>query len=80
MFKQLEQLQALPNVKLLPSTHVAGYFEHNFLVATQRLNNHNAAPKERPLLRERLWRIRAKQVVLATGALERPLEIGRAHV
>ena len=73
VFQQLEQLQALPNVKLLPSTHVAGYFEHNFLVATQRLNNHNAAPKERPLLRERLWRIRAKQVVLATGALERPL-------
>ena len=25
------------------------------------------------MLRERLWRIRAKQVVLATGALERPL-------
>ena len=71
--QQIEQLNALPNVQLLLSTHVAGYFEHNFLVASQRLNNHTSALAERSVLRERLWRIRAKQVVLATGALERPL-------
>src|SRR5262249_8187104 len=29
-----------------------------------------------PLFRERLWKVRAKQVVLATGAHERPLVFG----
>lgn len=60
------QLQSLPNVKLYLQTNVAGYFEHNYLVAAQTLSaDHDH--------RECLWRIRAEQVVLATGAIERPL-------
>ncbi len=67
------ELEALENVRVLTRTTVTGYFDHNFLIAlervTDRLGPH--APAHRP--RQRLWRIRAGRVVLATGALERPL-------
>ncbi len=59
-------LQNLPNVQLYLHTNVAGYFEHNYVVAAQTLPMAEGC-------RERLWRIRAEQVVLATGAIERPL-------
>ena len=36
------------------------------------MTDHLAEPDPR-LPRERLWQVRAKQVVLATGAIERPL-------
>ncbi|MGT2460184.1 sarcosine oxidase subunit alpha family protein (plasmid) [Cupriavidus basilensis] len=66
-------LSALPNVQLLPRTTVSGYYENNFLVAAQRLANHLGPRGQKGKLRERLWRIRAKRVILATGAIERPL-------
>ena len=57
-------------VRLLTRTTVVGYYDDNFLVAVQRRTNHlgSAAPLEQA--RERLWRIRAGRVVLATGAHE----------
>ena len=59
-------------VTLLPRTTAFGYFPHNLLGLNQRLNDHlAAAPDGEP--RERLWQVRAKSVVLATGAIERPL-------
>lgn len=69
----LDTLRALPNVTLYPRTTVSGYYEHNFLIASERLANHLGPKANRDLPRERLWRIRAKRVVLATGAIERPL-------
>jgi sarcosine oxidase subunit alpha len=59
-------------VTLLPRTTAFGYFPHNLLGLNQRLTDHLAAlPEHQP--RERLWQIRARAVVLATGAIERPL-------
>ena len=54
-------------------TTVSGYFADNYLIANQRLTHHlgPAAPTDLP--RERLLKIRAREVVLATGAIERPL-------
>jgi sarcosine oxidase subunit alpha len=49
-----------------------GYFPHNMIGIAERLNHHIAAPAQNQP-RERLWQVRAKQVVLATGAHERPL-------
>ncbi len=61
-----------PRVTLLPRTTAFGYFPHNFLGLQERLVDHLAsAPKHQP--RERLWQVRAAAVVLATGAIERPL-------
>ncbi len=62
----------MPNVTLLPRTQAFGYYAQNFLGLAQRLTDHSPAP-DRHAPRERLWKVRAKQVVLATGAIERPL-------
>jgi sarcosine oxidase subunit alpha len=59
-------------VTLLPRTTAFGYFPHNLIGLNQRLTDHLAiAPVNQP--RERLWQVRARAVVLATGAIERPL-------
>jgi len=61
-----------PRVTLLAHTTAFGYFPHNLVGLNQRLTDHLANP---PLAasRERLWQVRARSVVLATGAIERPL-------
>ncbi len=59
-------------VTLLPRSTAFGYFPHNLIGVSEKLTDHlAAAPPHMP--RERLWQIRAREVVLATGALERPL-------
>jgi sarcosine oxidase, subunit alpha len=61
-----------PRVTVLPRTTAFGYFAHNMIALAERVTDHLADPD--PLLpRERMWQVRAKQVVLATGAIERPL-------
>ncbi|MDX1711620.1 MAG: sarcosine oxidase subunit alpha family protein, partial [Rhodovibrionaceae bacterium] len=62
------------DVTLLPRSTVYGYFDHNFLGVLERVTDHLPID-ERPahLPRHRLWKVRAKQVVLATGAIERSL-------
>jgi len=68
-------LAAMENVTLLPRTTVYGYYDDNTLGAVERVADHLAVPGEgQP--RERHWTIRAKQVVLATGAIERPIVFG----
>jgi sarcosine oxidase subunit alpha len=70
--RALAELAASARVTLLPRTQVFGYYHQNFLAAQQRLTDHLAKPgADRP--RERLWQVRAKHVVIATGAHERPL-------
>jgi sarcosine oxidase subunit alpha len=59
-------------VTLLPRTQVFGCYAQNFLGCQQRLTDHLADPDPR-LPRERLRQVRARHVVLATGAHERPL-------
>jgi len=68
----LAQLAANPRVRLLPRTTAFGYFPHNFLGLNERLTEHLAEPPS-GAARERLWQVRARAVVLATGAIERPL-------
>jgi len=66
------ELQAMPEVILLPRSTVFGYHDYNFLTVNQRLSDHLPIAA-RPASREKLWQVRARQVVLATGAAERPL-------
>jgi sarcosine oxidase subunit alpha len=68
----LAELASLPEVRLLPRTTAFGYYDHNYLELAERVCDH-LPPTARPAVRQRLWRVRAKQVVLATGAIERPL-------
>ena len=69
------ELEALPEVTVLRRTTTFGYLDHNYLALAERVADHlPAPPPNQP--RQRLWRVRAKQVVLATGAIERPLVFG----
>lgn len=63
--RQLRALGSLPEVTLLSRTTATGYYDHNALSLLERVT---AGP-----VRQRLWQVRARRVVLATGALERPL-------
>jgi len=68
----LASLRAAPNVRLMPRTQAFGYYLQNFVALNERLPERDLM--ENPdLPRERLWQMRAKEVVLATGAIERPL-------
>ncbi len=66
------ELSAMDNVTALPRSTVFGYFDSNFLTIAERCTDHLPAI-ERSGSRERVWRVRAAQVVLAQGAFERPL-------
>jgi len=68
------ELEAIAEVTILTRTTAFGYYSHNFVGLWQRIGDHLADDKRnsyRP--RQRVWRVRARQVVLATGAIERPL-------
>lgn len=67
----LQELEEWPEVRLLDRTTVTGYYDDNFLVLNQRLTDHLADAPMRTA-REKIWRVRAKRVILATGAIERP--------
>ena len=59
-------------VKVMTRTTAIGYYHQNLIGLCERLTDHLPnLPADTP--RERLWRVRAKQVVLAQGALEKPL-------
>ncbi|MFZ3186716.1 MAG: 2Fe-2S iron-sulfur cluster-binding protein, partial [Pseudomonas sp.] len=77
--KVVAELAALANVTLLPRATVNGYHDHNFLTIHERRTDHlgELAP-QRHLgeVRQRMHRVRAKYVVLAAGAHERPLVYG----
>jgi sarcosine oxidase subunit alpha len=69
----IRELAARPEVTILPRTTAFGYYDHNYLILLQRRTDH-LGPLARPgMARQRLWHVRAKHVVLATGAHERPL-------
>ncbi len=59
-------------VTLLPRTTAFGYFPHNMIGLNERLTDHLGEPA-RGAARERLWQVRARSVVIAAGAIERPL-------
>jgi len=69
----LARLQQMDNVQLLSRCLVFGYYDHNVVAACERISNHLGPTNNSADAEERLWRIRAHDVVLATGAIERPL-------
>jgi len=68
----LEALEDYSNVIVLPRSTVMGYYDHNFLAVIERRTDHLGEISPRGA-RQRMHRVRAKQVVLAPGAQERPL-------
>ena len=64
------KLAAMDNVRVLPRTTAFGYYAQNFVGLVERVTEHLADPGH-DLPRERLWQVRARRVILATGAIER---------
>ncbi|UWP90018.1 sarcosine oxidase subunit alpha family protein [Aliiroseovarius crassostreae] len=64
------ELEAMDNVTLRTRTMGAGVYDHGYVTGYERVADHTPGDG-RP--RHRLWRIRAGQIVTATGAIERPL-------
>ena len=66
----LARLSEMPNVRVRNRTMGAGVYDHGYVLLNERLTDH-APDAVGP--RHRLWKVRAGQVVTATGAIERPL-------
>ena len=65
----------MPNVIVKNRSQVFGYYDHNMTVMFERTGDHlKNKPKYTP--RQRLWYIRAKEVLLTTGSIERPIVFG----
>jgi len=60
------------SVTLLPRTTAFGWYPDNLIGLAERVTDHLASPPG-DLPRERLWQVRAGRVILATGAIERPM-------
>lgn len=68
------ELAAMDDVLVLPRTIAYGAFDHNLVGLVERLTDHLPEAERDPRLpRHRLWKLRARQLVLAAGAIERPL-------
>jgi len=63
-----QELGAASNARVLKRTTAFGCYDHNLVALSER-----ADPQSRQTFRERLWHVRAAQVVIATGAIERPI-------
>ncbi|MFD1378571.1 2Fe-2S iron-sulfur cluster-binding protein [Fodinicurvata halophila] len=73
--REIQVLTDQHGVDYLPRTTVYGYYDDNILGAVERVSDHHPLPRAgQP--RHRHWIIKARRVVLATGALERPLVFG----
>ncbi len=66
----LQELGAMGNVTLRNRCSGAGVYDHGYALAQEKMTDHDPAAGGP---RHRLWRIRAKRIVTATGAIERPL-------
>ena len=73
--KIVGELKEMPNVQVKNRAQVFGYYDHNMLVMSERVTDH--LPKSKKYTpKQRLWYIRAKEVVISSGSIERPLVFG----
>lgn len=67
------EFEANGNCRLLRRTTVFGRYDHGMAMAVERITHHDPSISGP---RERLWQIRAKAIIIATGAHEQPLLFG----
>jgi len=63
-----------PEAKSLNRTTVVAIYDHNLVALVERISDHlphHERSENRP--RQRLWFVRAKEIVIATGSTERPI-------
>ncbi len=67
----MRDLEPLPNVRTMTRASVAGAYDHGVFSIHERVAFRHG-PEPAPC-RERFWRVRAREIILATGAIEQPL-------
>ncbi|MEO8452177.1 MAG: glycine cleavage T C-terminal barrel domain-containing protein [Gemmatimonadota bacterium] len=67
------ELTGAPDVRVLTATTATVALDQNGMVLTERLGSRRPAGERGLIPEKRLWHVRAKAIVLATGALERPI-------
>lgn len=73
--RAVAELSASPRVTVMTRTSLVAAYDGNSYVALERVNDHlPAPPPHQP--RQRLWKIVARQAIIATGAIERPIAFG----
>ena len=70
---EINELEKLDNLEIKKRTSVAAYHGYNYLLARENLTDHLSQSDKKNKVRQRLLKIRAKKVIVATGSLERPL-------
>ncbi|MCY3812288.1 MAG: sarcosine oxidase subunit alpha family protein [Gammaproteobacteria bacterium] len=68
----VRELRTFEDVVMLPRSTVVGLYDHSFLTVLERCADHRPSTTG-SRVRQRLHRVRAREVVLAAGAIERPL-------
>lgn len=68
----IDALSQLSNVRVMARTMAFGYYDHNLVGMLERRTDHLPSG-QRAGPRQRLWKVRAKRVIIASGAIERPL-------
>lgn len=71
--RTLTALRQSANVCLLTRTLATGYYDHNLVTLVEQAAPSADTAQGRQPPRQRLWRLRCSRVILATGAIERPL-------
>ncbi len=66
------ELGSLPNIRILTRTTAFGAYDGEVFGAVERVQDHVPVPSA-GTPRQRYWMIRAKRVILASGAIERPM-------
>lgn len=67
------ELESLPEVRVLNRATAFGQYDHNFVGVVEDCSDYAGGSSDDNALRHRYWRVRAAQIVHATGSLERPL-------
>ncbi len=73
--KIIAELKEMSNVIVKNRSQVFGYYDHNMLVMSERISDHLPRSKKYTP-KQRLWYIRAKEVVISSGSIERPIVFG----
>ena len=70
---EINELKKINNLEIKTRTSVAAFHSYNYLLARENLTDHLNKEEKKNKVRQRLLKIRAKKVIIATGSIERPL-------
>ena len=71
----ITELKGMPNVIVKNRAQIFGYYDHNMTIMSERINDHLPRSKKYSP-KQKLWYIRAKEVLISSGSIERPIIFG----